>query len=64
MSSFFFLRDVRKRKLSLDRMRSEGMVVLANENLLLNFHPPLCQVLELKEIIVGIVYVFRKMNYR
>ena len=40
------------------------MVVLANENLLLNFHPPLCQVLELKEMIVGIVYVFRKMNYR
>lgn len=64
MCSFFFLRDIRRRKLVLDRMRPEGMVVLANENLLLNFHPPLCQVLELKEIIVGIVYVFRKMNYR
>lgn len=63
MSSFCFLRDTRERKLTLDRMRSEGIVVLANENLLLNFHPPLCQVLELKEIIVGIVSVFRKMNY-
>lgn len=63
MSSFCFLRATRKRKLTLDRMRSEGIVVLANENLLFNFHPPLCQVLELKEIIVGIVSVFRKMNY-
>lgn len=55
--------DIRKRKLALHRMSSEGTVVLANESLLLNFHPPLCQVLELKEIIVGIVSVFRKMNY-
>lgn len=63
MSSFSFFRDIRKRKLVLDRMSSEGMVLLANQNLLLNFHPPLCQVLKLKEIIVGIVSVFREMNY-
>lgn len=63
-SSFlFWLTNSKKGKLALDRMRSERTVVLANENLLLNFHPPLCQVLELKEMIVGIVSVFRKMNY-
>lgn len=62
-SSFCFLRDIIKRKRTLHKLSSEGMVVLANESLLLNFHPPLCQVLELKGIIVGIVSVFRKMNY-
>lgn len=63
MGSFCFLRNIRKRKLTLDRMRFEGIVVLANENQLFNFHQPLCQVLKLKESIVGIVSVFKKMNY-
>lgn len=40
-----------------------AIVALANENLL-NFHPPICQVLELKDIIVGRVSVFSKMNFR
>lgn len=63
MGSSSFLRDIMRRKLTPVKFRCEGTAVLAHENLLLNFHPPLCQVLELKEMIVGIVSVFRKMNY-
>lgn len=48
MSSVSFLRDIRKRKLALDRMSSEGMVLLANQNLLLNSHPPLLPGIEVE----------------
>lgn len=59
MNSFCPIGDIRKK----ETCSSEDIAVLASENLLLQFRPPLGQVLELKEIIVGIVSVFRKINY-